>query len=77
MLTVKQGAALSSGIIDGVGYLAGYLSGDTVARITIAFGWRNAFFSLAGVAFFTAVVALVLVVNTHIREPLATEVQTG
>jgi OPA family glycerol-3-phosphate transporter-like MFS transporter len=73
----KRGSATAAGIIDGVGYLAGYLSGDTVARITIAFGWRNAFFSLAGVAFFTAVVALVLVVNTHIREPLATEVQTG
>lgn len=70
----KRGSASAAGIIDGVGYLAGYLSGDSVARVTVAFGWRNAFLLLAGVAFLTAVVALVLVVNQHIREPLATEV---
>lgn len=69
----KRGSASAAGIIDGVGYLAGYLSGDTVARIATSFGWRAAFLSLAGVAFFTAIVALVLVINQHIRKPAATE----
>jgi sugar phosphate permease len=69
----KRGSATASGIIDGVGYLAGYLSGDTVARITVAFGWRNAFLSLAGVALLTAAVALVLVVHQHVREPMEME----
>jgi OPA family glycerol-3-phosphate transporter-like MFS transporter len=56
----KRGSATAAGIIDGVGYLAGWLSGDTMARITVAFGWKNAFLSLAGVALLTALVALVL-----------------
>ncbi len=41
------------------------------------YGWKAAFLSLAGVAFFTAVVALVLVVVTHIRESVETEVEAG
>jgi sugar phosphate permease len=57
----KRGAATAAGIIDGVGYLAGWLSGDTVARITVAFGWKNAFLVLSAAAFLTALVALVLV----------------
>ena len=32
----KRGSATAAGIIDGVGYLAGWLSGDTVARVTVA-----------------------------------------
>jgi len=69
----KRGSATAAGIIDGVGYLAGYLSGDTVARITVAFGWKNAFLALAGVAFVTAAVAMVLVIHQHKREPMVTE----
>jgi sugar phosphate permease len=63
----KRGSATAAGIIDGVGYLAGWLSGDTVARITVAFGWKNAFLSMAGVALLTALVALVLAVHQRIR----------
>jgi OPA family glycerol-3-phosphate transporter-like MFS transporter len=66
----KQGSATAAGIIDGVGYLAGWLSGDTVARITVAFGWKNAFLSLAGVALLTALVALVLAVHQRLRKPV-------
>jgi OPA family glycerol-3-phosphate transporter-like MFS transporter len=66
----KQGSATAAGMIDGVGYLAGWLSGDTVARITVAFGWKNAFLSLAGVALATALVALVLAVHQRFREPV-------
>jgi OPA family glycerol-3-phosphate transporter-like MFS transporter len=59
----ERGSATAAGIIDGFGYLAGWLSGDTVARIAVAFGWRSAFLSLTGVSFLTALVALVLAVH--------------
>ena len=39
----EKGSATAAGIIDGFGYMAGWLSGDTVARIAVAFGWRTAF----------------------------------
>jgi OPA family glycerol-3-phosphate transporter-like MFS transporter len=57
----KRGSATAAGIIDGVGYMAGWLSGDTIARITVRYGWKNAFLVLAVAAFLTALVALVLV----------------
>jgi sugar phosphate permease len=41
--------------------MAGWLSGDTVARITVRYGWKNAFLVLAVAALLTALVALVLV----------------
>jgi OPA family glycerol-3-phosphate transporter-like MFS transporter len=56
----KHGSATAAGIIDGFGYMAGWLSGDTIARIAVAFGWRNAFLSLAVVSLLTALVATVL-----------------
>jgi sugar phosphate permease len=56
----ERGSATAAGIIDGFGYLAGWISGDTVARISVTFGWRIAFMALAGVSFLTALVALVL-----------------
>ena len=67
----KRGSATAAGIIDGVGYLAGWLSGDTVARITVAFGWKNAFLSMAGVALLTALVAVVLAGHQRLRVPAA------
>ncbi len=70
----KRGSATAAGIIDGVGYLAGWLSGDTVARITVAFGWKNAFLSMAGVALLTALVALVLACHQRLRAPIVVEV---
>jgi OPA family glycerol-3-phosphate transporter-like MFS transporter len=69
----KRGSATAAGIIDGVGYLAGWLSGDTVARITVAFGWKNAFLSMAGVALLTALVAMVLAGHQRHRVPAAVE----
>ena len=44
----KRGSATAAGIIDGVGYMGGWLSGDTLACITVHYGWRNAFLALAG-----------------------------
>ena len=58
-----KGAATAAGIIDGVGYLAGVLSGDTMARITVKYGWRTAFVALAVTCLLTAVVALVLAIS--------------
>jgi sugar phosphate permease len=59
----EKGSATAAGIIDGVGYLAGVLSGDTVARITVLYGWRNAFVALAVTCLLTAIVALVLAIS--------------
>jgi OPA family glycerol-3-phosphate transporter-like MFS transporter len=51
----KQGAALSSGLIDGVGYLGSVLGGVTVARVSIAFGWPGVFLSLAVISVAAAI----------------------
>ena len=55
----KAGAA-SSGLIDGVGYLGGILAGDSVARVSVAFGWRGVFISLAVVTALSALAAAYL-----------------
>ena len=41
-------SATASGIIDGVGYLAGVLAGKTVAELSNKFGWNGAFLAVAG-----------------------------
>ena len=51
----KQGGAVASGLIDGVGYLGGALAGDSVARISVAFGWSGVFVALAAVSALAAV----------------------
>jgi len=66
----EKGSATAAGIIDGVGYLAGVLSGDTMARITVQYGWRNAFLALTAICLLTAMVALVLAI-TQRREAQA------
>jgi sugar phosphate permease len=45
----KQAGAVSSGIIDGVGYLGAAVAGDSIARIAVAFGWKGVFVALSGV----------------------------
>jgi sugar phosphate permease len=67
----QRGSATAAGMIDGFGYLAGWMSGDSVARISVTFGWRNAFLALAGVSLLTALVALVLAVQQRNRRPQA------
>ena len=52
----KAGAA-SSGIIDGVGYLGGVFAGDTIARLSVAFGWRGVFVVLTVVTALSALAA--------------------
>lgn len=53
----KQGSATASGFIDGIGYLGGVLAGDSMARISVAWGWTGAFAVLAGVAFLSSIAA--------------------
>ena len=50
----KQAGAASSGIIDGVGYLGAVVAGDSVARISVSFGWQGVFVALAGVSVLAA-----------------------
>jgi OPA family glycerol-3-phosphate transporter-like MFS transporter len=50
----KQAGAASSGLIDGIGYLGGILAGDTVARISVGFGWKGVFVALAVVCVLAA-----------------------
>jgi sugar phosphate permease len=64
----QRGSATAAGIIDGFGYLAGWLSGDTVARISVHFGWRSTFLALAAVSLATALVGIVL--TAHQRDHL-------
>jgi OPA family glycerol-3-phosphate transporter-like MFS transporter len=65
----QRGSATAAGIIDGFGYIAGWLSGVTVARISVAYGWSSAFFALAGVSLATALVALILTAH-HRKDQL-------
>jgi sugar phosphate permease len=59
----QRASATTCGIIDGVGYLGGVLAGDSMARVSVAFGWHGAFDVLAAVAFLTAVAALAHVLS--------------
>jgi len=55
----KQGGATACGIIDGVGYLGGFLAGGSVAQLSVNYGWSGAFRALASVALMTSVAAAV------------------
>jgi OPA family glycerol-3-phosphate transporter-like MFS transporter len=56
----KQASAMSSGIIDGVGYLGAVVAGDSVARVSVAFGWQGVFVALAVVSALAALGAACL-----------------
>ena len=59
----KQGGATTSGFVDLAGYLGGVLAGWGLARASIAFGWRGVFVILAGVAWVSAAVALIYLIE--------------
>jgi OPA family glycerol-3-phosphate transporter-like MFS transporter len=46
----KQGGATSSGLIDGIGYAGGILAGDSVARVSVHYGWSGVFVALAAIS---------------------------
>jgi sugar phosphate permease len=51
----KQAGAVSSGIIDGVGYLGAVVAGDSIARVSVSFGWQGVFAALAVVSALAAI----------------------
>jgi OPA family glycerol-3-phosphate transporter-like MFS transporter len=53
----SQAGAASSGIIDGVGYMGGVLAGDSIARLSVASGWRGVFVALTLVTVFSTLAA--------------------
>jgi OPA family glycerol-3-phosphate transporter-like MFS transporter len=59
----KRGGATSSGLIDGVGYLGGILAGDSVARVSVHYGWGSVFIALAIISAASAVAACLLFVQ--------------
>jgi sugar phosphate permease len=44
-------------LIDGVGYLGGVLAGDSMARISVNYGWSGAFLTLTALALLSSVAA--------------------
>jgi OPA family glycerol-3-phosphate transporter-like MFS transporter len=51
----KQGSAVASGMIDGIGYLGGILAGTSVTQISNSFGWQGVFVALAAVSALAAI----------------------
>jgi len=50
----KQAGAVSSGMIDGIGYMGAVVAGDSIARVSVYFGWQGVFVALAIVSFLSA-----------------------
>jgi OPA family glycerol-3-phosphate transporter-like MFS transporter len=65
-----RGSGTASGIIDGVGYLGGVLSGGAMARVTVVFGWQSVFFVLAGVALLSSIFGAGLIWSEQRRKAL-------
>lgn len=63
----KRASGTASGLIDGVGYLGGILSGDSVARISVDYGWNRAFLWLAVISFASSLAAVAYL--RHGRKP--------
>ncbi|MDR3632979.1 MAG: MFS transporter [Isosphaeraceae bacterium] len=57
----KRGGGTASGIIDGVGYLAGILAGSGIARLAVVGGWGATFRALAVLAWVSSAVAALYV----------------
>jgi OPA family glycerol-3-phosphate transporter-like MFS transporter len=66
----SAGSATASGIIDGIGYLGGVLSGDMMARISVSYGWRGAFLVLAAVSAISSVASALFFLNQRRSVPL-------
>ena len=67
----KRGGATACGMIDGVGYLGAILAGDSVARLSVDYGWHGTFQALAGVALLTSVGAAVFLSHATQRRDAA------
>jgi OPA family glycerol-3-phosphate transporter-like MFS transporter len=56
-LGARRGSATASGMVDGVGYLSGFVSGVGIGTVAERMGWGAAFGVLAGACAFTALAA--------------------
>ena len=56
----RQGSAVASGMIDGIGYIGGILAGTSVTQISSAYGWQGVFVALAVVTALAALASGVL-----------------
>jgi sugar phosphate permease len=56
----RQGSAVASGMIDGIGYIGGILAGTSVTQISSAYGWQGVFVALAVVTAFATLASGVL-----------------
>jgi sugar phosphate permease len=65
----KQASGTTSGLIDGIGYLGGIVSGDSMARISVNYGWSGALLVLAVIAFLSSVAALAFLSQQKAIEP--------
>ena len=63
----KRGGATTCGIVDFIGYLGGAFAGRAVAGISVEYGWRGAFATLAVVAWASAAAAGCLMVVQNRR----------
>jgi len=63
----REGSATASGLIDGFGYLAGVLSGNSMAQLQVRYGWQTMFVVLAFVAALTSIVAGLALWQQHQR----------
>jgi sugar phosphate permease len=63
----REGSGTASGMIDGFGYLAGILSGNSMAHLAVSYGWQAMFLVLAGVAGLTSVVGGLALWQQHRR----------
>jgi sugar phosphate permease len=72
----KQGGATSSALIDGIGYLGGILAGDSVARVSVHYGWSGVFIGLAAVSAASAGAAALLFVYQRAQEQRQIQAQT-
>jgi OPA family glycerol-3-phosphate transporter-like MFS transporter len=65
----KQASGTTSGLIDGIGYLGGIVSGDSMARISVDYGWSGALFVLAVIAFLSSTAALAFLAQQKATVP--------
>lgn len=59
----RRGGATASGFIDFAGYLGGAFAGWGLAKVSLAYGWKGLFLALAGVAFASALVAALYLIQ--------------
>ena len=58
-----------SGLVDGVGYVAGFLSGIFFGKILMAGGYRLGFLVMAGVTFLSAILSSFLYQKSDAANP--------